>query len=559
MAQKKEQKELLTALKKERDLAVKFRKKIGWDERCERSYWYYQYGLNEDLSDQQLRKRDKRKANYVFSNIESMIPKMFDRIPSFQVLGRAAEDHEKAPLVEEILRYKLERLDLEEKMEDVVRDQLVRSAGYLKITWDSKVIEGEDKEVEAIETDDIKLEVVIPKNIWITAGDYRLEDAKGLFEKIAISKEDAKSRFGKELEVDHFLIDSEDQNELQGRVGIWEFNGRIKGKKRRVWFTDKEILSETDFYEHGRLPYIELPNYRMSDEFYSWSEVYQMEPLQDELIEIDNQASEFRKRAINPKKIVKKGVIDEINMARLKDPRVNVVEVADIGGVHWESPSLIGRDIYEMRAIKKEDISLMTGQNELSRGGTEETVRTATGQQILFDAAQGRVRQKVRTMERALKELLIQVQGLLAQFQDKEEQVRITEDQQNPFAEYAKEDIQGNFDFMIDIVDTMPILRAKRGQLALQAYELFKEDPDIDQLALKKKTIKLAFQDIGAEVLVKEPEEQAPEELQLPPEAQQQAGPGGLSKTEIQQFGQNIPQSAGQEQFSPQEQPAAFL
>lgn len=549
----KQKKETLAALKDKRDLALKWRKSLGWDERSERSYRYYQFGMDEDFSNLD-NKRDKRKANYVFSNIESMIPGMFDKVPSFQVLGRGSEDHAKAPLVEEILKYKMEHMDLEEKLEDAVRDQLVRSMGYLKVTWDTQVVENKENEIEGVERDDIKIEVLNPLNVWITAGDHRMEDAEGIFEKVVATPEEVKAKYSEDLEPDHFLTDTEKKDRKEGRVALWEYHGRLDGKLKRWVFTDKKILAELDFYQHGQKPYIEFPNYRMSDEFYPWSEIYQMEPLQEELIEIDNQSSEFRKRAINPKKIVKKGVLDDINMFRIKDPRVNVVEVNEIGQIHWEEPGLIGQDLYNMRAIKKEDISLMTGQNELSRGGTEETVRTATGQQILFNASQGRIRQKVRIMERALRQLLIQTQGLLAQFQDSEEQVRITEQNENPFAKYTKEDIQGRFDFVIDIVDTMPILRAKRGQLALQAFELLNGDPDIDQKALKKKVIKLAFQDINADSLILG-EQVGLGGLKLP----DVPGKSSLSNEDLDTFAQSLSVSPSQQLQQLQAADVAFV
>lgn len=497
----KKEKDLLHELKEKRDLAVKWRKQCGWNERLKRSVNYYQYGVGIDLSESaNEKKHNSRKANYVFSNIEAIIPKIFDRLPSFQVSGRGSEDIEKAPKVEAILRYKLEQINFEEIMEDNVRDMLVKSIGYIRVTWDTRVRKGKDKEIESVVNDDIQIELVQPDNIWITAGDYRIEKADGVFELMLLTPEEVKEKWHIDMESGYHLIDS-DENKMGGRVGVWRYSGLINGKKAFWWFTDEKLLAEDKFYEHGKLPYIDLANYRMSHEFYPWSEVYQIEPLQDELIEIDNQASEFRKRCVNPKKFIQEGVVDQVNEARLKDPRINVVKLKDLNGVKWEQPSLIGQDIYNFRNIKKEDIGLMTGQNEISRGGTERVVKTATGQQILFDAAQGRIRHKVRAMERTIKEVLIQMQGLLAEFQDKEEQVKITEDQIEAF---TKEDIQGNYDFVIDIVDTMPILREKRAQLALQAYQMFSKDPDVDTIALKKMVMKKAFADIGAEKLIKD-------------------------------------------------------
>ena len=532
----------LEDIKKIRDLAISWRKNTGWDARLERSLNYYQYGMDEDLRESVslTKKKKRRKANYVFSNIESMIPKMFDRLPSFQVIGRGEEDYEKAPLLEDILRYKVGRLNLEERLEDMVRNMLVKSIGYLKVVWDIKTEKGEDE--DKLLTDDVKVSIVQPEHFWITAGDVRLEEADGFFERMLISPEACKAKYGKELKPNAYLIDNELKKEEEGRVIVWEYWDR--GKKKVYTFTDKDILDTRDWYEHGKSPYVELPNFRRSDEFYPWSETYQMEPLQDELLEIDNQASEFRKRAINPKKVIQKGVVDDTNMARLKDPRINVVEATDINGIKWEQPSMIGPDIYNFRNIKKEDISLMTGQNEISRGGVEKSVRTATGQQILFDAAQGRIRQKVRAMERAIKELLILIQGLLAQFQDKEEQVKISDSQEeSPFKKYTNEDVQGNFDYIIDIVETMPFFRERRAQLALQAYQMFAQDPDFDSKALKKKVIKLAFQDINAEELLlpEEAQEEMPEEMPIDQYSQ-------MSAPNIPETG--MPQTMG-EQMAP--------
>lgn len=543
---KKQQEDTLKELKNKRDLAVSYREKKGWDDRAKRAWNYYYFGSANDLSDKS--KRDNRKANYIFSNVESMVSKIFDRFPSFTVRGRGEDDNAKAPLAEAVLKYKVEQLDLETPMEDVVRDMLMPALGLLKVTWgfvqkesDKKSKKDEEESVE-IEKDDVEVKVINPENFFIIAGEKRFNDTEGVFERMYVNTPDAKRKWGKDhkWEATHAVqeLSEEDKNKYGDSAGkciVWEFHGVLDGKKKVWTFTDNEILDTREWYEHGRLPYVEFPNIRGAHEYYPWSEIYQLEPLQDELVEIDTQTSEFRKRCINPKKIVKKGSIDAVNMSRLRNPKINVVEAVDPAGIQWEQAALIGQDLYNFRNIKKEDISLITGQNEQSRGGVEETVKTATGQQIMSDAAQGRIRHKVRIMSRGFKELIRQIHGLLCQFQDKTEVIKITDSQE--FTKYTKEDIAGSFDFEIDIVESMPYLRERRGQLALQAYELFKQDKDFDQKALKKRVVKMAFQDINAEDLIIDTPEQPQEPLQGQPQEQPQEIP-----PEMQQLPNEYPQ-----------------
>lgn len=524
----KKEKEILDKLKKKRDLAIEFRKQ-RWDCDAETALNYYYYGTHEDLGDVSVddKKRRQRKANYVFSTIESIIPKMFDRVPGFQLLPRGEDDLDKAPIVEQVLRYKVEQVDFEQKAEDASRDMLTVGMGVFKVFWD--FAEDEDGNTTR---DTVGLEVIDPWDFYITAGDLRVQDAQGVFQCMKITMSDAEERYPKAKKLDKAekvivgdlnATKRENFKDQAERIVVWEYHGKIKGKETVVVFTDAEVIQERDPYEHGRRPFIILPNYRLAREFYCRGDVYHLQPLQEELREIDLQMSNFRKVAINPKLWHEPGVFaDQVNRSRARDPRPNLVEVKSISRLKWQSPPPIGGDLYNMRSIKKEDMSLMSGINEISRGGTERVVKTATGQQILFDAAEGRVRQKVRAVSRAMKEMLFQMQGLLAQFQDTEDAVRITDNETPIFEGYTKEDIQGSFDIMIDVVETMPILREKRGQLALDAYATFKDDPSIDQIALKKKVAKLAFQDIGAEELVIEGEEPLPETL-IPNEAQNPA------------------------------------
>lgn len=525
MASRSSDSSILKELVDKRDLAIKWRKTCGWDDRLETSRNYYQYGVAQDLNDASGPKsKKKRQANYVFSLIEGIIPKMFDRMPSFQVKGRGEEDAGKAPKTEAILRYKIERAGLEYLLEDVVRDMLVSSLGVLKISWKleskekdkrkrgmvrkvyDKVTgkEEEESNVEVIEYDDLCYEVIQPEDFYLTAGDTRLDIAEGTFERMRISPAEAKRKYGKDLKPNHYIKGVEAGNDLEkeaGRVEIWVYSGKC-GNEKKIWtFTDKEILDTADFPDHGEPKYAVLPNYRQSSEFYPWSEVYQIEPLQEELTEMDRQMSEYRKRSINPKRFVKAGAADDTNLKRLRDPRQNLVVLNDsVNDVREYVPAAIGGDIYNFRQLKKEDMSLITGINEQSRGGSEKVVKTAYGQQLLADAAESRIRHKVRAMERFIVTVLRQTQGLLAQFQDRTEKVKITD--QDGFEDYSKEDIQGNFDYIIDIVETLPVLRERRGQMALNALELFKGDPNVDQLALKKKVMKMAFQDINAEGLI---------------------------------------------------------
>lgn len=524
---KNSDKELLDTLKAKRDSAVKYKEESGWCDRYKADWNYYLYGQSADLGSRTVvDKNKKRKANYVFSNIEGIIPKIFDKMPSFQVVPRGESDQEAAQKVEAVMRYEVDQIPLEDLFKDATRDELVSSIGILKVCWAYAEKKSENKEGDEVEeenpiiTDDRpEVKVVNPQNFFITAGDHRLSNCAGVFEKMHVSPDEAKSTYGVDMVSTHSIMDLEDKDKEKhgkemGRCEVWEFHGEIDGKKMVVAFNSEKILKTRDWYQHGRLPYVDMPCYQLPHEYYPYSEVFQIQPLQDELVEIDNQASEFRKRAINPKKLVMKGAVDAVNMERLKNPKINVVEVNDINGVKWENAPIIGQDIYNMRAAKKEDIGLMTGQNEISRGGTEKVVKTATGQQILFDAAQGRIRDKVRTMERAYREVLRQIQGLLAQFMDDARAVKITDEQGEVFDSYSKEDIQGDFDFIVDITEAAPLLRDKRAQLALQAYEQFKGDSDIDQVALKKKAIKMAFPDLNVEDLIVQ---QAPPAPEVPP------------------------------------------
>jgi len=545
----------LKDLKKKRDLAVQFRKDT-WDDDARAGVNFYLYGTHEALEDI-VRSRDSRhdrKANYVFSTIEGIIPKMFDRVPGFTVLPRGNDDVEKAPRLELIMKYKFDRvLDFETAAKDASRDMLTTGLGYFKLTWGFKEGEKKDEDdVADVFEDDLRLEVIDPFDVFITAGDKKIQEAEGVFQQMFLTEDEAKLKWpkAKELKAEHFIGTFDEQKKDQfgktaKRVHIWEYHGRVKNKETVIVFTDKEILNEREPYEHGRRPLIDIADYRLSREYYARGEVFNLAPLQEELHEIDLQLSAHRKRLMNPKKFVLKDAVDNVNMTRLKDPRANIVEMNNINDIRWEPTAPISNDAYNIRQIKKEDIGLMSGINEQSRGGAEKVVKTATGQSILSDATAGRIRDKVRTVSKAFEELLQQAQGLLAQFQDAEGQVKITDTEGDVFAKFTKEDIKGGFDFEIDIVESMPFLRDKRAQSALALFQEFKGDPDVDQIGLKKKVMKLAFQDVNADelVVVPEPVEETPVEApepipqegafppelpQLPPQGIPQEAPPGI-------------------------------
>jgi len=528
-------------------------------------------GTNVQATDRKSEKNAKMIANYVFNSIQTIISATHDKRAEINLLPRGMDDEgDKVEKVQALLDYSFDTLKIYEKVNEFVfPDSLLTGQGYVKAYWEyegdqeektRKVIKTvkkgvfRKKEVEIVKDekykeekplkDDPAVDVKNPYRIYKMPDADTIQESEWIFEEIPMKKDLAEAEFGKEFEADYEVETYKDwkqnnqsiREDETKRVRIYEGWGKIMDKNNKVvkckaMFTDKELLSVVPMpYDHGKFPYIELPNYKDFHSAYNISEVRQIERLQNELDTNRQTIATANKKAVNPQRRVEKGAVDAKGLAQLRDPRPGVlveVKAGKMGAIQDITPNQLGADVYNYDGIIKEDIARATGINEYESGGNERQVESATGVAIMSEATQRRIREKVRKLERFYEELAEMLIALYLQYGDRERMVKISGDKNARWEKVVPKDIIGEYDYISEAGSTMPVNREARSARWLSIYKTFSDNEFINKQELTREALKESGELKDVDKFMKEEPEVQPEEP-VQQENPQVPGPGRL-------------------------------
>lgn len=447
--------------------------------------------------------RSKLFVPWSFTVVESIVPKVFAREPQWRAISRSPmgdtqqqtdpnnppqpnkdglmlSTPTQASVVQNLLSYQWSRAGMRLKMHDYIKDSLMYSKGFAKVTWNFKsrtttrmepVVADDDsitfvkKETTQIEHDDPRIEIVDPFDIYVdpdatTAGyggdnlflvhrkTVALKDIKNnpnyqnanLIKTTASQNqyEDKYVRFGTAPKED-------DTKELVELLEYWERDRLIVVANRSV------VLRDTpNPYEHKEIPFVELDDFRDPHKLYGQSELSVIDPLQREINSIRNQRRDYDNLALNPVIRMIPGTLR--NPASAKMAPGSVWMVSDLNSMDtFTMPQLQG-GATEIEAQTARDIERAVALDEYGIGllPPGSARRSATEVASVSNMAGKRFSMKIALLEEAVKKIGQLIFALDQQFLDNERIIQIVG--QQGAAEWVKlspTDIAG--DFFIDI------------------------------------------------------------------------------------------------------------
>ena len=236
---------------------------------------------------------------------------------------------------------------------------------------------------------------------------------------------------------------------------------------------DEFLLDPTPMpYAFGQ-PFVMLRNYDIPDRFYPLGDLESIESLQLELDKTRSQLMNDRKRYARKYLYHERSFGPEGREALESDQDGRFVPVVDenkpLSDVVMPLPQVpVSPEIYNYSQIITEDINVVSGVNEYSRGQMPEIRRTATEASIIADASNARAADKLAIVEIAIGQIARRVLQLMQQYMTGEQIARIAgPDGQDQFVSYVREDIIGEFDFTVEGGSTQPINDTIRKQQAV--------------------------------------------------------------------------------------------
>lgn len=438
------------------------------------------------LKSSQFPWRSKLFVPWSFTVVETIIPKIFAREPKWRAISQkppemdpqTGKPDESYAVVQDLLSYQWKRLGMRLKMHDYIKDSLMYSKGYAKVSWNfkektrtyQKPVVGKDDKITFEETvkseitdDDPKVEIIDPMDIYVDPDAVAGEPVPYLIHRKTVPLEELKQNTNyknvdmiKPSDADTYLdklprynnnTPSKDQHKkLIEVLEYWEEDRLVVIANRSV------VLRDTpNPYWHKQIPFVELDDYRDPHKYYGQSELSVIDPLQREVNSIRNQRRDYDNNALNPPIMMVPGTIRNPNSAVMKPGAVWMV--SDLNSIApFTMPQLQSSsseieertisDIQRTVAIDEIGIGLLP-DNPQRRSATEVvTATTMSGKRFAM---------KIALLEEAVAKIGQLVFAVNQQFLDRDRIIQIVgEDGAEEWVQLGPDDIMG--DYSIEIV-----------------------------------------------------------------------------------------------------------
>lgn len=464
--------------------------------------------------------RSKLFIPWSFTVVETIIPKVFARDPKWRAISRDPSPQEveqegleeeiqgiksstpaQASVVGNLLTYQWSRADMRIKMYDYIKDSLMYSKGFAKVTWrykrkttttmepivnDDDSISFEKKVNSQVEYDDPQIDIVDPYDLYIdpdaTSAGYG-GNAKYIVHRKTVPLEELKdnpnyknvAKITEKSTADPYedkfsrFDATPDQDSTKNLVEILEY---WEQDRLIVIANKKVVLRDTpNPYAHKQIPFVELDDYRDPHKLYGQSELSVIDPLQREINSIRNQRRDYDNLALNPVIQMVPGTLRNPNSASMRPGSVWMVSDLNSIGT-FQLPQLQGSAV-QVEQQTAGDIQMAVAIDEIGIGLLPEGGRRSATEVVTATSMAGkRFAVKIALLEEAVKKIGQLVFALNQQFLDKERLIQIVG--QRGAQEWLKlgpEDIRGEFFIDIETGSMLPKDEIAARQEAVQLLQ----------------------------------------------------------------------------------------
>lgn len=539
---------LLDLLHQRRQTAEKFTK--DYQDRVKTDLKFYKADpptaldtLNVDLVES-VNRRYMFNIPLLFTNHESMMSSMFDRVPDLLFNQRGEDDLEKEQKVIAAYEYLKDKLDLETFMTNAAWWYLLTGfvtahVGYTKKTAEKPQldesgqqildVEGRPQTFTEYEYDDPTLEVGDPdKEYFSPESQFRIDGGLVPYyiKKRELSPDEIKRIYGKDVKADTVIEFAVDSDESKGtkkdidRTKTWfyygtlpkDVSGEVKGweadRNFMAVFTTETILYKSPMQLNDKqcrlLKWHGAPN-----EFFGFGLGKLLRPFQREKSIRRGQQVRYADVAAYPKLLLPGDV--EIDKKTIRDPRENLILTYNSDGNKPEylAPPNLNQVVGEANNLADQDAQQVSGLMDISTGAQQSrTVDTATGQTIFADAAERRVRFAKKRFMKFYREVVILLLKMCQANWETDKLVNITDKDGKSMRTSVNSADLSDIDFDLDVdvdIDTISVNKDVIREQAIAMYNVAKDDPMANRKELLKNAMMTGFDKRDPERFIQEP------------------------------------------------------
>ncbi len=459
-------------------------------------------------------------VNFIFSTIETILPIMTDNNPQINIIPKNEDSQEMSAIMGAIMEklWISNRMGL--KLPETVKSALKYGTGIQKVWWNPKMADG---------LGDVCVSVVDPRHFYPSPGAKTIQDAAYVvfaanvpLDAVIRDFPDAKGKieggiWDPELTVNKTITSQRvDSGVFLGPVSntlgtdTTEFKGNLQGKDGTMdrnklctliewWHRDDSgqtwvtimangILLKHDKnpFNHNKFPFIKYIDYQVPSMFWGMGEIQQLEKLQENINQRRAQITDILRLTANPPFVA--DADSGVNPKAMTNRPAVIIYKNRGSEVRWLTPPQLPAALFELQDLDKKDFDAISGVLDVTQGRRPTGIEAASAISELQEAAQTRIRFKVRLMEESLVELGEQMLSLVQQFYDMPRTIRIktgikggatfvqlNQEQVDPMTQEIQklnDPSVGEYDVEIGVGSTLPKDKTARANQMIELFQM---------------------------------------------------------------------------------------
>lgn len=448
--------------------------------------------------------RSKLFIPWSFTVIETIIPRVFARDPKWRAVSQNPDFEPEAPqVVSDLLTYQWKQMGMRIKMYDYIKDSLMYSKGFAKVSWNFQTktktfmepVVGKNDEItfkksvkSDVEFDDPIVEVIDPADIYIdpdaTSSGYG-GNGKFLIHRKTVDVSELKNNpnysnvdkikqasyadayMDKLMRYREDIPQKDKHDNLVEILEYWEQDRLIVIANRSVILRDSP-----NPYNHKQIPFVELDDYRDPHRLYGQSELSVIDPLQREINSIRNQRRDYDNLALNPVIQMVPGTLRNPNSAHMAPGAVWMV--SDLNSIGTFQMPLLQGAATDVENQTAGDIKMATAIDEIGIGLLPDNPQRRSATEVVTSqqSAGKRFSMKIALLEDAVQKMGELIFALNQQFLDKERMIQIVgENGAEEWVQLSPADIRGKYFISIETGSMLPKDEIAQRQEAIQLLQ----------------------------------------------------------------------------------------
>jgi hypothetical protein len=409
-------------------------------------------------------------VNYIAYIVDSKAPQITNQRPSGLILPTSSEDEEAAKLFTQITEVISDRVNLDERIDELVRTGLLMGTGFLKVYWDNS-LEGGSLAKLNIWKGDVAIDNVDPTSIYPDPQATSIDECRFIIYAVPKSIKWVEEKFGVKVDPESAtegeVYNRMSNNYTKNRCMMYEYWYRENGTINCIYAAGGKILKKIpNIYKHGRYPFVPFIAKKNRKSLWGIGEpknIINNQKLINKLLEIPTTSALLTS---NPIALVNPN--SGIDPKKWTNKPGQVWTTRDINNaVKWLQPPSVSGDVYNGLERLITLTEKMSGVYDAATGNTPQGITAATAIQLLQEQASLPVKGITRNLFNTLKEVYEQMMELIKENYTETRYIRITNEQgQHEFLKFkGSEFAEIDFDLKVTGTASTPMSEAFLSQL----------------------------------------------------------------------------------------------